>query len=180
MSYKEKRYDSCDCNFKCYNFEPDSRCKCEAKPEPECKCELEHKCLPTILEAISTSPQSVEPNLAVPFITNFLNVGKGIIHIPGSTEFILTCPGIYRVNFTGSITAITGDPVVGVALAANGIILPGTTVTETIAVCGDQAALATQALIQVSAFQAVLLTVVNPTDLLEIFTNPNIIIERIG
>lgn len=162
--------------------EPECECRPKCKPEPECKCRPERKCTRVLLQAISSTPQTVISGLAVPFTTNLVNVGNGISHTPGSTEFILTCPGTYRVTFTGTVAA-TGEIIfgnVGVALAANGIILPGTTVTETVATSGNEVALATQAIVRVAQCQTVIFTVVNPAGVTEIFTNPNIIIERIS
>jgi len=130
------------------------------------------------LQAVSLVQQTVAAGAAIPFDTNLVSSGFGIIHVPGGTDFNIVKPGIYRVTFTGS-----ADPSVitaaGVAIAVNGSIIPGTTVTETVAV-GSTAALATQALIQVTPFMNTVVTIVNPTTGAEVFTNPNIIIERIG
>ncbi len=166
-------YDDCE-------FEPECR-----ENEPKC-CEIKPKCCPirprcprvTLLQAVSLTQQTVAAGMAVPFDTNLVTLGHGIIHTPGGTDFNLLAPGVYRVTFTGSVDPATLN-VAGVALAINGAIIPGTTVTETV-VAGSTAALATQAIIQVSPFISTVLTVVNPTAGTEVFTNPNIIIEKIG
>ena len=168
-NYKNSCFDECDFENECCEFEP----KCH-EFEPKCprKC---HRI--TLLEAISLVPQTVLAGLAVPFDTNLVNLGNGIIHTPGGTDFNLIQPGVYRVTFTGSVTPV--GTTAGVALALNGSIIPGTTVTETV-VAATIAALATQAIVQVSPFISTVLTVVNPTAGIETFTNPNIIIEKIG
>ena len=131
----------------------------------------------TLLEAISLLPQTVLAGLAVPFDTNLISLGYGIIHTPGGTDFNLIAPGIYRVTFTGSVTPV--GTTAGVAIAVNGSIISGTTVTETV-VAGTVAALSTQAIVQVSPYISTIVRVVNPTAGTEVFTNPNIIIEKIG
>jgi hypothetical protein len=162
------------CENPCFDeFEFDKNCdfepECHDKKFPEREIAI---------EAISVIPQTVAAGVAVPFTTNLVTSGNCIIHTPGSTDFNLVQPGLYRATFTGTV-ATDETTTAGVALAVNGSILPGTTVTETV-IAGDAAALATQALIQVSPFMSTLLTVVNPTTGTETFTNPNIIIERIG
>ncbi|MDF2865968.1 MAG: BclA C-terminal domain [Clostridia bacterium] len=164
-NFKNPCFDECE-------FEPDC---CEIKP----KChDFEPRCPRiTVLQAVSLVPQTVAAGLAVPFDTNLVAIGNGIIHTPGGTDFNLIKPGIYRVTFTGSVTPV--GTTAGVALAVNGAIVPGTTVTETV-IAATPAALATQAIIQVSPFISTVLTVVNPTAGTETFTNPNVIIEKIG
>ena len=166
---KNPCFDDNDFENECCEFEP--KC-CEFEPKCPRKCPRI-----TLLQAISLVPQVVLAGLAVPFDTNLVNQGNGIIHTPGGTDFNLIQPGIYRVTFTGSVTPV--GTIAGVALALNGSIIPGTTVTETV-VAATTAALATQAIVQVSPFISTVLTVVNPTAGTETFTNPNIIIEKIG
>jgi len=153
---------------------------CEYKPN---YCEVKSKCqnkCPRVdlIQAVSIVQQTVGAGLAVPFDTNLVTLGCGILHAPGGTDFNLISPGIYRVTFTGSVDPATLDAA-GVAIAVNGTIIPGTTVTETV-VAGSTAALATQAIVQVPQCVATVVTIVNPTADTEIFTNPNIIIEKIG
>ena len=146
-----------------------------------CFDECEPKCPRLIvLEAVSLTPQNVAPLLAVPFDTNLVNLGNGILHTPGETNFSLVAKGVYRITFTGSVTSNgEGVTIVGVALAINGLIISGTTVTETV-IAGTTAALATQTIVQVAPCFSTVVTVVNPTTSTETFTNPNIIIEKIG
>lgn len=174
MSYNKNPYfDECDFEEKC-DYEEPKCCEIE-KCEPKC-----HKHRKTsLLEAVSLTPQTVAAGAAVPFTTNLVTQGFGIIHTPGGTDFNLLQPGIYEVTFTGQVTTTDAATVAAVALAVNGTILPGTSIAENV-VAGQAAALATQALIQVSPFISTVLTVVNPTGSPEVFTNPNIIIERIG
>jgi len=165
-NYKNPCFDDCE-------FEPSY---CEYEP----KC---HKGEPkspriTLLEAVSLINQTVAAGLAVPFDTNLVLLGHGIIHTPGGTDFNLIVPGIYKVTFTGTVTPAT-TTTASVALAINGFKIPGTAVSQTV-VAGTHAALATQAIVQVSQFISTVLTVVNPTTDTETFTNPNIIIQRIG
>lgn len=151
----------------------------ECDKEPSCH---EDKCSrrrPTVLQSVSLTNQTVAAAAAVPFTTNLVSSGFGIIHTPGGTDFTLVKPGIYRVTFTGTVTPTTATTA-GVAIALNGAIIPGTTVNASVPAIGDHAALATQALVQVTPFMGVVVTIVNPTTGAEIFTNPNIIIERIG
>lgn len=149
----------------------------------DCECSSSHeKKFPRnraiALQAVSIVQQTVAAGAAIPFDTNLVSSGFGIIHVPGGTDFNIVKPGIYRVTFTGSV-----DPSVitaaGVAIAVNGSIIPGTTVTET-QVVGSTAALATQALVQVTPFFNTIVTIVNPTAGAAVYTNPNVIIERIG
>jgi len=162
--FRNPCFDDCEFEPECCDFEP--------------ICPVRHSRV-TVLESISLVPQVVTTLLAVPFDTNLVNLGNGILHNIGGTDFNLLAPGIYRVTFTGSVTpAGEGTTTAGVALAINGLIIPGTTVTETV-VAGDIATLATQAIIQVLPFITTVLRVVNPTIVTETFTNPNIIIEKI-
>lgn len=164
-----------------------SKCKNpydECENEEEC-CWEEKKCCDidkchkriNVLQAISLVPQTVATTAAVPFDTNLVTEGFGIIHTAGSTAFTLAIPGIYKVTFTGTVTPV--GTTAGVALALSNTIIPGTTVTETVT-AGTAASLAAQALIEVVPFITSTITVVNPTAGTETFTNPNIIIERIG
>lgn len=152
--------------------------------EKKCDCEHEYhkKRFPknkvTALESVSLVAPTVTTGAAVPFDTNRVYRGFGIFHIPGGTDFNIVKPGIYRVTFTGSVTPATLTSA-GVAIAINGTIIPGTTVTETV-VAGSIAALSTQTLVQVTPFMNTIVTIVNPTAGTEGFTNPNIIIERLG
>jgi hypothetical protein len=153
---------------------------CEGEKDLEFKCHKK-KCPKNgivALQAVSLVPQTVTAGAAVPFDTNLVSSGFGIIHLPGGTDFNIVKPGIYRVTFTGSV-APAATTTAGVAIAVNGSIVPGTTVTETVT-AGTPAALATQALIQVTPFMNTIITIVNPTTDTEVFTNPNIIIERLG
>jgi hypothetical protein len=149
--------------------------ECDEK-EPRC-----HRKCPkiTVLEAVSLTNQTVAAGAAVPFDTNLVSLGNGIIHTPGGTGFNLVAPGVYRITFTGTITPTT-TTTASVALAVNNSIIPGTTISASVPAVGSHAALTTQAIVQVSPFMGVVITVVNPTSGVEIFTNPNIIIERIG
>lgn len=163
-------FDDCEFETECCEFKP----KCH-----ECEPKCPKKCpIINLLQAVSLVPQVVGAGLAVPFDTNLVSLGFGIIHTPGATDFNIIKPGVYRVTFTGSVTP-AATTTAGVALAVNASIIPGTTVTETV-VAATPAALATQAIIQVSPFISTVLTVVNPTADTETFTNPNIIIEKIG
>jgi hypothetical protein len=160
-----------DFEDECCEFEP----KCHER-EPKCP----RKCPRiTLLEAVSLINQTVLAGLAVPFDTNLVLLGNGIIHTPGGTDFNLLAPGIYRVTFTGTVTPTT-ITTASAGLALNGSIIPGTTISASVPAIGQHAALATQAIVQVSQFISTVLTVVNPTANTEIFTNPNIIIEKIG
>jgi len=160
---------------KCSKYE-DNPCEKECKKRPEPKCPNK-RIIPTLLESVSTAPQTVLSGLAVPFTTNLVSSGRGIFHLPGSTEFIITKPGLYKVTFTGTVSTVDATSA-GVALAINGIILPGTTVTETPDATGE-VALATQTLLTVLPGFNTILTVVNPTTNTQTFINPNIIIERV-
>ncbi|MDD2377067.1 MAG: hypothetical protein PHD15_06375 [Clostridia bacterium] len=168
-NYKKPCFDDCEFEDECCEFEP----KCH-EFEPKC-----HRKCPriTVLEAVSLVPQVVAAGLAVPFDTNLVNLGNGIIHVAGGTDFNLVAPGVYRVTFTGSVTPV--GTIAGVAIAVSGSIIPGTTVTETV-IAATTAALATQAIVQVSPFISTVVTIVNPTAGTETFTNPNIIVEKIG
>lgn len=157
--YEDSCFDECD-------FEP----KCHEDKSPR---------RINVLEAVSLINQTVATSAAVPFTTNLVTNGFGIIHTPGGTDFNLIRPGIYRVTFTGTVTPTTATTA-GVAIALNGSIIPGTTISASVPAPGQHAALTTQALVQVTPFMGVTLTIVNPTTNTEIFTNPNVIIERIG
>jgi len=168
-NYKNPCFDDRDFEDECCEYEP----KCH-----ECEPKCPRKCPRiTLLQAIALVPQTVAAGFAVPFDTNLINQGNVIIHAAGGTDFNLIIPGIYRVTFTGSVTPVGTSA--GVALALNSSIIPGTTVTETV-IAGTNASLATQAIVQVSPFISTVLTVVNPTAGVEAFTNPNVIIEKIG
>lgn len=160
---------------KCSKCE-DNSCEKECKKRPENKCP-DKRIIPTILESVSTTPQTVLSGLAVLFTTNLVCSGKGIFHLPGTTEFIITNPGLYRVTFTGTVSTVEATSA-GVALALNGLIIPGTTVTETPEPSGE-VALATQTLLTIMPCFNYNLTVVNPTTNTQTFINPNIIIERV-
>jgi len=152
--------------------------------ENSCSDEFEPKCIRrcpsiTLLEAVAIIPQIVAAGLAVPFDANLASFGNGIVHIPGTTDFNLVQPGIYKVTFTGSVTAAALITNAAVAIAINGAIIPGTTVSETV-VAAATAGLTTQLVVQVSPCINTILTIVNPTANTEIFTNPNVIIQRIG
>jgi|GEM_PF-1760233 len=182
-NYKNPYFDDCEfepecCNLKskCHDNEPksyDYEPKCH-NYEPICPIIPSRV---TVLQAISLVPQTVATLLAVPFDTNLVNLGTGIVHIPSGTDFNLLASGVYRVTFTGSVTPVGTDA--GVAIASSGTIIPGTTVNETV-VAGTIAALSTQAIIQVLPCTSAVVTIVNPTAGTETFTNPNIIIEKIG
>lgn len=166
---KNPCFDECDFEPECCDFEP----KCH---EFEPKCPIKCPRI-TVLQATSLVPQVVAAGVAVPFDTNLVSLGNGIIHIPGGTDFNLLAPGVYRVTFTGSVTPV--GTIAGVAISVNGSTVTGTTVTETV-IAGETAALATQAIVQVSPFISTVVRIINPTAGTETFTNPNIIIEKIG
>lgn len=133
------------------------------------------------LQAISLKQQTVLPNLAIPFDTNQVLSGNDILHTVDSTEFYLKAPGVYKVTFTASVDRLILDLdlSLGIALALNGYIIPGSTVTQT-AVTGIVSNLYTQAIVQTLTFVNNILTVVNTSNNSEIFTNPNIIIQKIS
>lgn len=180
------------CRRKCedkdnYNIEPKCESKCKEKCNLEKKYKSEYKdnkisCKPKLsgivaLEAVATTPQTVLSGLAVPFNANLVAEGYGILHSPGSSEFIIIKPELYKVTFTSSVNTFD-SPIAGVALAINGIIIPGTTVTVT-SINNGVVNLTTEAIIRVIPPVNTILTVVNITTGTEIFTNPNIIIERV-
>lgn len=161
-------------NYNDDNDDCESKCQ-ETKPCHEVVSKCNRK---SALEAVSVGNKTVAAGLAVQFDTNLVTEGNAIIHAPSGTDFNLIAPGIYRVTFTGTVTPTTTGTA-SVALAINGSVVQATTVSQTVAP-GTHAALATQLLVQVSPFLSTVVTVVNPTTDTEIFTNPNIIIEKIG
>lgn len=144
-------------------------------------CENESNC-PQMIFSVTPTTQTVVGEEPVIFVNNSLLLGNSIIHTVGSPEFNIICPGKYLVTFTGSV----GSPFidtgldVSVAIALNGTIVPGTTVSEYVTlVTNNAASLSTQAIIEISPFLNNIITIVNPREITQTFTNANIIIQRI-
>lgn len=144
-------------------------------------CENNSNC-PQMIFSVTPSAQTVEGGEPVIFVNDAISLGNSIIHTVGSPEFNIICPGKYLVTFTGSV----GSPFidtgldVSVAIALNGSIIPGTTVSEYVTlVTVNTASLSTQAIIEISPFLNNIITIVNPREITQTFTNANIIIQKI-
>lgn len=137
----------------------------------------------SVIEAISIAPQTVLSLATLPFDTNRVIDGNAITHIQGSPNFNLLRCVLYRVTFTSTVSLPVGvaGTNVSAAIALNGSIIAGTTVSESVInLSGNFANLATQTIIEVYPGTSSVVTIVNPSALAEIFTNPNIIIEKIN
>jgi hypothetical protein len=142
----------------------------------------EIKNCPQFINSVTVPSQSVEPGATVIFTNDLVRVGDSIVHVANAGEFNIICPGKYLVTFTSSVSSPLVDTGINlsVGIALNGSVIPGTTVSEYITLVeGNTASLFTQAVIDASPFIDSIVTMLNQSDSIQVFTNANIIIQKI-
>lgn len=137
----------------------------------------------SILNAISTSEVTVNPGNAIPFNANRVCISEDISHIANSENFGICTPGVYEATLTTNARLSMGESInsVSVAIAINGVIIPGTIATES---CGpnEKVNLSTQLVFVITNGTSANLTIVNPNNNtpITVYDNTNIIIKRVG
>lgn len=109
-----------------------------------------------MINAFVTVPVDVAVGARVPFAGSRAKTrsscrcnGGWLTHDDGSTQFLVSRPGIYMVSVGAQVTSDVAADVATLAITANGETLAGTTMAETITAAGDVAQLATTALLTV-------------------------------
>ena len=75
--------------------------------------------------------------------------GGWLTHEDGSGQFLISRPGIYLVGVGAQVTSAVAGTDATLAITANGEVLAGTAMAETITAAADVAQLATTALVRV-------------------------------
>lgn len=86
--------------------------------------------------------------------------GGWLYHADGSGQFLITKPGIYKVDFTGVVTAAAAGEI-ELEVRTNGEALTGLSMAEAIAAADDPANVAAQGFIVVPCMASITVTVAN-------------------
>lgn len=104
--------------------------------------------------------------------------GGWLYHADGSGQFLLSRPGIYKVDFSAQVTAAAaGD--VEMVLNTNGEALAGSQMGETIAAADDLAMLGMTALVVVPCGASVAVSVTNASETAITVNNASLVITRV-
>jgi hypothetical protein len=133
-----------------------------------------------LLQSISILSPTIAQGAAITFDTNKVLLGDAITHTLGSTEFNLLVPGYYSVIFTVFAGNIDVTNNASIALMVDNSIVPGTTIHSSIPGINAVVGLTTQNVVEVLPNTTSILKVINTTTNSATFTNPNIVIQKIG
>lgn len=120
-----------------------------------------------MINAFVNVPVVVAVGAILPFagsraVTNASRICNGgwLYHADGSGQFLISRPGIYKVDFSAQVTAAAAGDIT-LALNTNGEPLAGTIMGETIAAADDLANISASALIVVPCGASQTVTVSN-------------------
>ena len=133
-----------------------------------------------VLSTVNSTPQTVAAGGSLPFTTNTVSIGSAISHTSASPSVIISVPGVYRVDFSGTISPLTTAELpdaVSVALNLNGTAIPGAAASETFTAVTDESSMSLHAIIEVPAVPATL-TVTSPSG--AVVNNAVFSVERLG
>lgn len=88
------------------------------------------------------------------------NNGGWLFAPDNSGQFMISRPGVYKIEFSAQVTAATAGPVT-MELRSNGAAIPGTKMGETISAANGTAQIATSALIFIPCNTSVTVTAAN-------------------
>lgn len=124
-----------------------------------------------MINAFVATPILVEAGDRVPFAGHRARTrgscycnGGWLTHEDGSTQFLISRPGVYMVSVGAQVTSAVAAAVATLALTTNGEVLAGTTMAETITAAGGVAQLATTALLTVPCGASITVGLANTGD----------------
>ena len=83
-------------------------------------------CAPSYLNAVNEAEQSVTTNNPINFATDRVANGTCVQHTAGTSNFTLTCPGVYLVEYNANVEPDSGSNVaISMALLSGGAVVPG-------------------------------------------------------
>lgn len=97
---------------------------------------------PEVLAATGTTPQPTAANTALVFNETPLVSGTTITHAAGSSDVVISQPGVYQATFQGTAAVNAGTAVpaaIAVRLTLDGTPVAGAAATHTFATAGDVA-----------------------------------------
>ena len=115
--------------------------------------------IPEVLATVDPTAQPTAAGDALAFTDNPLVSGAAISHTAGSTDVVISQPGIYQASFSGSFTAAAGITIPTTLLATlnqNGVAVTGGTARHTFTATGETAELTFSVPFQVTATPATL------------------------
>jgi hypothetical protein len=135
-----------------------------------------------MIELTNSVVQEVLQNGAVLFANVALKSGCAERHREGSSQVVLTKPGIYQVTFNADVAVPTGGTAdtMTLALAVDAEALPGSTMSTTPGATDDYNNISTTHLIRVSAPCCVTVSVISATAFAINVKNANLVVERLS
>ncbi len=138
-----------------------------------------------MINAFINIPVDVAVGAIIPFagsraVTNASRICNGgwLYHADGSGQFLISRPGIYKVDFSAQVTAAAAGDIT-LTLNTNGEPLAGTEMGETIAAAEDLATVSATALIVVPCGASQTITVSNTSETEITVNSASLVVTRV-
>lgn len=129
-----------------------------------------------MIDSVNVATQSVAVNAPILFGSTRIKTGCTVRHEPGSGRFVLTKPGIYKVTFSGTISAAAATTAI-LSIMQDGEAIPGATIQVGTGAAPDIESGSVTTLIRVYGCDSTISVTNLGTDSLNI-SNANIVITR--
>lgn len=130
-----------------------------------------------MINAVNPASQIVNAGLPIPFASNRILKGCSARHEPGSSRFVLTKPGVYKVVFNATFSTTAADTAL-IALEADGEPITSATISVTTA-ANNLYTNTIETLVEVFCGSSVSVTANNLSTVPLTLTNADMIIERL-